>query len=103
MKFILLLCLLYGVTNASNMERCESEFATFIMKIMNQIEVKKFFIFIFKKNITVFHVSAITQLQFFRFEKKQMVFAEMNERISVVTAEELCRLGDQEYKERHCS
>ena len=31
-----------------------------------------------------------------------MVFAEMNERISVVTAEELCRLGDQEYKERHC-
>ena len=32
-----------------------------------------------------------------------MVFAEINERISVVTAEELCRLGDREYKERHCS
>ena len=45
MKLILLLCLLYGVTNASNMERCESEFATFIMKIMNQIEVTITFLF----------------------------------------------------------
>ena len=67
MKFILLLCLLYGVTNASNMERCESEFATFIMKIMNQIEVTITFLF-FKNGFLC--VCNITQIQFFRFEKK---------------------------------
>ena len=70
---------------------------------MNQIEVTITFSFFKKKPNSFLCVCNITQIQFFRFEKKkQMVFAEMNERISVVTAEELCCLGDQEYKARHC-